>query len=169
MNIGRTWKQKGTTTCTKVRQIIPADIPEDTFALHRENQLKLHGEFKTEIKTIDFFKGYFVAATKGARMLSRALAKLSFPAHMVGAMSRGYQPISEDAQLLKRTMDKGHVVRLSLSETVLDVLRVQGDPLTGYEDRVTKFNRRRVWAFVCMGEGGGATATLSMPLAILAR
>jgi hypothetical protein len=58
MNIGRTWKQKGAATCTKVRQIIPADILEDTFALHGENQLKLHGEFKTG--AVDFFKCHIV-------------------------------------------------------------------------------------------------------------
>lgn len=159
---------KEAATCAKVRQIIPADILEDAFVLRKENQFKRHGEWKTEV--VDFFKGYFVVATKDAPALSRALAKLTFPAHMVGAVGRGYQPMSEDAQyLLEQTMDKNHVVRLSWGEIVSDVLHVQGGPLVGYEDRVAKFNRRRAWAFVRVGEGDGATATLSMPLAILAR
>ena len=155
-------------TCRKVRQIIPADILDDAFVPRKENQFKRHGEWKTEV--IAFFKGYFIVATKDAPALSRALARLTFPAHMVGPVGRGYQPISEDAQrLLEQTMDKSHVVRLSWGEIVSDDLHVQRGPLVGKEDRVTRFNRRRAWAFVRVSEGDGASATLSMPLAILAR
>jgi transcriptional antiterminator NusG len=159
---------KEAATCTKVRQIISPEILEDAFVPRKENQFKRHGVWKTEV--IDFFKGYFVVATKDAPALSRALSRLTFPVHMVGAMGHGYRPLSEDAQrLLEQTMDKKHVVRLSWGEIVSDNLRVQGGPLVGKEDRVAKFNRRRAWAYVRVGEGDGASSTLSLPLAILAR
>ena len=167
MNIGRTWKQKGTATCTKVRQIIPADIQEVAFALRKENQFKRYGEFKVEV--IDFFKGYFVVVTKGTRVLSRALARpliprtygrrcgQGLPAHIRGLAA----PEADDGQGLRRApqLERDRLRRPARA----------GRPPMGHEDLVTKFNRRRVWAFVRMGEGGGATATLSMPLAILAR
>ena len=155
-------------SCEKVKQIIPADILEDVFVPRKERQFKYHGEWRTEV--VDFFRGYFVAATKDAPALSRALTKLTFPVHMVGAVGRGYQPISEDAQkLLEQTMDKSHIVRLSWGEIVSDALQVQGGPLKGLEDRIPKFVRGKSFAFVRVGEGDGATATLTMPLAILAR
>lgn len=159
---------KEASTCEKVKQIVPQEILEDAFVLRKENQFKRHGEWKTEM--VNFFKGYFVVVTKDAPVLSRALEKLTFPVHMVGAVGRGYQPISEDAQkLLEQTMDKSHVVRLSWGEIVSDALQVQGGPLKGLEDRIAKFVRRKSFAFVRVGEGDGATATLTMPLAILTR
>lgn len=155
-------------TCEKIRHIIPADVLKDTFVPRKENSFKLHGEWRTEV--IDFFKGYFVAVTDDAPALSRALTKLSFPARMVGAVGRGYQPISEDAQrLLEQTMDGNHVVRLSWGEIVADQLRVERGPLVGKESRVSRYNRRRAWAFVRVGESDGGAATLNMPLAIVAR
>ena len=155
-------------TCERVRQILPADILEDAFVPRKENQFKLHGEWKTEV--VDFFKGYFVVATKDAPTLSRALARLSFPVQMVGAVGRGYQPIAEDTRhFLNEVMDRSHVVRLSSGEIVSDQLQVQFGPLRGREDRVSRFNRRRSWAYVRVGESDGGESTLVMPLAIVAR
>lgn len=154
--------------CAKVRQIIPAPILEDAFVPRKENTFKRHGEWKIEV--IDFFRGYFIAVTGDAPALSRALSRLGFPARMVGAVGCGWQPVSEDAQrLLEQTMDEGHVVRLSWGEIVSDELRVDRGPLVGKEGRVSTFNRRRSWAYVRVGERDGGTATLSMPLAIVAR
>lgn len=60
-------------------------------------------------------------------------------------------------------------VRLSWGEVVEDKLHVQGGPLVGKEDRVARFVRRKSFASVRVGEGDGAAAMLTMPLAIVAR
>mgnify|MGYP007102044417 CR=1 FL=1 len=100
----------------------------------KERQRKVHGQWQTDV--VDIFPGYFVAATKDAPALSRALESLTFPARMVGTVGRGYQPMAKDAQaFLAQAMDRSHVVRLSWGEIVSDALHVQGGPLVGYEDR----------------------------------
>ena len=110
-------------SCERVRQILPQELLEDAFVPRRERQRKSHGSWQVDV--VDLFPGYFVAATKDAPALSRALAKLSFPVQLAGAVGRGYQPLSEDAQaLLARTMDASHVVRLSWGEIVADALHV---------------------------------------------
>ncbi len=155
-------------TCQKVRRIVSAELLEDAFVLRKERQRKFHGEWVTDV--VDMFPGFFVATTKDAPGLSRALTKLSFPVRMAGAVGRGYQPVSEDAQrLLEQTMDAEHVVRLSWGEVISDALHVQGGPLMGRESRVARFVRRKSFALVRVGEGDGATSMLSMPLAIVAR
>ena len=105
--------------------------------------LRKENQFKRhgefQTEVVDFLKGYFVVATKDA------------------------------LYLLAQTLDKGHVVRLSWDEIVSDVLYVQGRLLVGHECRVAKFNRRRARAFLRVDEGDGASATLNMPLTMLAR
>lgn len=155
-------------TCDMVRKIVPQNVLEDAFVPRKERQIKFRGAWKTDV--VDFFDGYFISVTRDAPALSQAFAKLSFPVHMVGAVGRGYQPISEDAQrLLEQTMDAHHVVRLSRGEVVSDALHVQDGPLVGKEERISKFIRRKAYAFVRVGERDGAYAMLNMPLAILAR
>ena len=155
-------------TCAKVRQIVPSDVLEDAFVPRKEKQIKRQGQWHIEV--VDFFKGYFIVVSKDAPALSRALSHLSFPVQMVGAVGRGYQPVSEDAQrLLSETMDPSHVVRLSSGEIVSDVLHVQRGPLVGREGRVAKIDRRKAWANVRVSETDGGAATLNMPLAIVAR
>ena len=154
--------------CAKVRQIVPAELLEDAFVPRKERQRKYHGQWQTDV--VPFFAGHFVVATTDAPALSRALAQLSFGVQMVGAVGRGYQPISRDAQrVLTEAMDQSHVVRLSWGEVVEDKLHVQGGPLVGKEDRVARFVRRKSFASVRVGEGDGAAAMLTMPLAIVAR
>lgn len=155
-------------TCERVRQIIPSELLIDAFVPRKERQRKVHGAWETDV--VDMFSGYFIVATKDAPALSRALAKLSFPVQMVGAVGRGYQPIAEDAQhLLTEAMDASHVVRLSWGEVESDVLHVQRGPLLGKEGRVSKFIRRKSVALVRVGENDGGAAMLNMPLAIVAR
>lgn len=155
-------------TCERVRQIIPQELLADAFVPRKERQRKVRGTWKTDV--IDMFHGYFIVATTDAPALSRALAQLSFPVHMVGSVGRGWRPVSQDAQtLLSQTMDPNHVVRLSWGEVVANVLHVQGGPLMGKEDRVSRFNRHKSTALVRVGEADGGAATLNMPLAILAR
>ncbi len=155
-------------TCARVRQIVPAELLQDAFVPRKERQRKYHGQWQTDV--VPFFAGHFVVATTDAPALSRALAQLSFGVQMVGAVGRGYQPISRDAQrVLTEAMDQSHVVRLSWGEVVEDKLHVQGGPLVGKEDRVARFVRRKSFASVRVGEGDGAAAMLTMPLAIVAR
>lgn len=155
-------------TCAMVKRIVPAELLEDAFVPLKERQGKYQGEWRRDV--IVFFQGYFIVVTKDAARLSKALDKLTFPAHMVGSVGQSYQPISEDAQhLLEQMMDQSHVVRLSWGEVVSGALHVQEGPLAGKEDRVERFVRRKCFAFVRVGESDNAAFTLRIPLAILAR
>lgn len=139
-------------TCKKVRSIIPEDILEEAFVPRKEHWFK-HGSEWT-LRKVPLFKGYFVAVTKDAPALSRALSKLSFPVQLAGAMDRGYMPLAYGVQeFLSASMDEDHVIRNSTGEIVNDCLHVLKGPLAGQESRVRRVNRhmRRATVRVCDG------------------
>lgn len=158
-------------TCEKTLAIIPSELLEEAFVPRMEMQKKFHGEWRTFVTSLLRVDGYFIVVTKDASGLSRALAKLTFPVQLVGAVGRGYAPISKDAQtFLGEAMDSSHIVRLSWGEIVDDELHVTSGPLLACEPRITRINRRKSLALVRLeGDSTGEEFTILMPLAIPTR
>ena len=154
-------------TCAKVRQIVPQSLLADAFVPRVEHVSKRQGVWQTQVRNL--FSGYFVAVTRDAAALDKALCGLSFAARLAGAMDGGFAPMAADVQqFLAASMDERHVIRRSEGEIVSDKLHIYAWPLAGQETRVATYNRRKCSARVrvCEGDEG---FTLTLPLAIPVR
>lgn len=155
-------------TCDRVRAIVNSELLDDAFVPRRERVHKYQGIWKTHV--VQLFPGYFVAATKDAPALSRVLAGLSFSVRIVGAVGRGYQPLSYDVvSFMSQCMDAQHVIRCSEGEIISNRLHVLSGPLKGQEQRVARVARHKATAMVRVGDSDGAEALISVPLSIPVR
>ncbi|MEE0026058.1 MAG: hypothetical protein U0J70_00605, partial [Atopobiaceae bacterium] len=126
--LARCPKGQERSTCNKVRQCVSPELLEDAFVPRTERIKKVHGEWTRPVR--DLFEGHFIVATKDAPALGHALAKLTFPVQLVGAIGHGFAPVDKDAQaFLESCMDGSHTIRSSEGEIVSDKLRVTIGPL----------------------------------------
>lgn len=153
-------------TCRKARRIVPSDLLQDAFVPLAECAIKRQGSWGTRLCSV--FDGYFVAATTDAPELAQQLARLTFPAHMAGAVGRGFAPMDEDAErFLAAHMDDMHVVRMSEGEVTHGELHVLSGPLVGCEERIRHIDRNERLAQVRVGStAAGEGFALTLPLSV---
>lgn len=149
-------------TCEKVRRIMPPDLLEDAFVMYKERWFKRDGAWS--LQPVQMYREYFFVATRDAEALDSELSRLTFPARVCGADGHAYVPLDTKVQRwFEDAMDADHVLRNSVAVIVDGELRVQEGPLVGQESRVTKVDRHRRRCMVSVCEAGGGFAE-QMPI-----
>ena len=141
--------------CDKVRKVVDPELLDDAFVMFKEGWFKRDGVWT--LQPVQMYREYFFVATRDVAALDKALARLSFPARVVGADGHAYVPLASEAQeWFAGAMDERHVLRNSRAVIVDGVLDVQDGPLRGQESRVRKIDRhrRRCTVAVCDADGG---------------
>lgn len=148
---------------SKCRQLLGSDILEDCFVPKYEKYLKREGVWRVVVNPM--FSEYVFVATRDVHALSKALARLSFPAPLVGRRGRSYAPLSPFVQeWLESTLDDAHVLRASEGCIENGILQVKQGPLRGCEGRVRKINRHKRMAYLRFDEGDGESCVLQAAL-----
>lgn len=152
------------TTAERLLSIVPHEVLEDAFCPSKELWMKRDGRWFVTCKLM--YPGFVFAASCDARQLGKELARLSFPAELVGAREHACFPLADDARLwLERAMDSSHVIRSSTGSIENGVLHVTSGPLVGQEAALVRVDRHKRYALVHVGDvAGGFTASLPLDI-----
>ncbi len=149
-------------TCDKVRKLMPSDLLEDAFVMHKERWRKYHGEWR--LYPVPMYHEYFFVVTDDAITLDKELSKLTFPARIAKTDGRYLAPLSKGAQeWYEGMLDDERVIRTSIAVIETGVLRVQSGPLVGQEDRVVKVDRHKRFCFVDVDGGFAECVPMDIP------
>lgn len=140
------------TICDQLRRLLPGDLLEDCFVMHKERWFKKQGVWS--VRPVPMYRGYLFAVSRDATGLARACARLTVPVELVGTSLRSWVPLSDEASgWYAAAMDRSHVIRSSTGVIDNGVLYVRSGPLKGQESRISKVDRHRRSCRVCVVDG----------------